>query len=542
VPFEPAERGTVAVIGGGPVGLTAANLLAEYGVRVTVLERNSTTSNDAKAISLDGESIRTIQIAGLADAVRAIVVPGTGTRYLGARGQQLFHAGGAAAFGYPVKNQFAQPELERLLLGAALARPEVSVRFDTEMTGLTEVDDGVAVTSNSAGRPTTDTYDYVLACDGGRSTARALLGIEMTGTSHDERWLVADVTNDPHRERYGMHHGDPGRPRVVIPGRGGRCRYEFRLRPGEAAPGGDVPFALVRSLVSPYRPLVPGEIERAVVYSFNSVVADRWRAGRVFLLGDAAHMMPPFAGQGLNSGIRDAVNLCWKIAAVDRGLAGDRLLDSYQTERRPHAEATVELSARLGRIVMTTDRRRAFVRDEAVRVLMWYPPARRYLTQMRYRPPSRIWSGFAVQEGNLPLLGAVLEQPKVLLGDGYSVDLLDNALGKGFAVLGVSVTSSDWQAAAALSKMLDARELDVCLGDRLPETRAGRTAIGDLDGHLERLLDRYQRSFVVVRPDRYVCAIVAPTDVGRVARALQYLLSGPEASAHAPHRAAGTRR
>jgi 3-(3-hydroxy-phenyl)propionate hydroxylase len=198
------------------------------------------------------------------------------------------------------------------------------------------------------------TARYAIGADGGRSTVRESLGITMTGRAYDEPWLVADTLGDPHRETYGMHLGIPERPTVIIPGKDGRCRYEFLLFPGEGVPGEQPGQELIAKLLAPYRGVSPGAVERAVIYKFNGLVADTWRAGNVFLAGDAAHMMPPFAGQGLNSGLRDVANLCWKLAEAVHGRLNDGALDSYQAERKPHATASVRLSEKLGRVVMTT--------------------------------------------------------------------------------------------------------------------------------------------------------------------------------------------
>ena len=526
VPSDEPPQTTMAVIGAGPVGLAAANLLASYGLNVQVFERNAATSDEAKAISLDGESIRALEIAGLADAVRRIVVPGTGTRYVGANGHDLFHSGAAVPnqFGYAVKNQFAQPELERVLLHGASARANVEVHFGQALTGLRQDADGVSLLfADNDGEPDRRVH-YVLGCDGGRSTVRGLLGISMTGRRHPDRWLVVDVLNDAHRERYGIHHADPARPRVVIPGRNGRCRYEFRLEPGECEIGNDVPFETVRDLLAPYRVVQPADIERSVCYTFSSLVADRWQSKRVFLLGDAVHMMPPFAGQGLNSGIRDAANLCWKLAAVVHGIAGAALLTTYEQERRAHAQATVDMSARLGSVVMTTHRRRAAVRDAAVRASMRLGVTRRYLNHSRYRPPVTLRTGFLVTDPSRPLVGSALEQPRVLLADGYSVCLLDAVLGEGFCILGVGVQESDWSEVAALASAVQARQVDVVVGDRLPESRDGRPAVSDVDGRLEAVLGGLAGSFVVVRPDRFVCATGSPQEMGDLTKQLEHLL------------------
>jgi 3-(3-hydroxy-phenyl)propionate hydroxylase len=514
----------VLIVGAGPVGLTVANLLAARDVPVVLVERNATTSDEAKAISLDDESLRTLQAADLAEAVLGIVVPGTGTRYYDRKGRPLFHARGPEPYrlGYTFKNQFAQPELERLLLQSLKGRDGVDVRFGTELVAVTDAADGAIARLRDTG--TGDLLDlpvsWVLGCDGGRSTVRELRGIDMTGTSHRDVWLVADTVGDDHDERYGMHLGRPDRPTVIVPGRDGRCRYEFRLRPGEGESGTKPDFATIQRLVAPYRSISPDQVERCTNYTFNAVVADRWRDGRCFLLGDAAHMMPPFAGQGLNSGVRDAANLAWKVAEVWHGRADDGLLDTYEAERRPHATAMVEFSERLGQVVMTVDPMRGRIRDAAVRALLLTPWGRRYLAEMRFRPRAVHRSGLVVRTGtgDEGLVGTQLPQPRVLVPPSLHPRLLDHVLGNGLALLGVDVRAADWdRVAVALPPMT---HVDVCLGERLPRPHGERQAIADADGRLEAALAGVRGRFVLVKPDRYIAAVFPAGQVRRVAAGL----------------------
>lgn len=507
----------VLIVGGGPVGLTAANLLAARGLPVIVIERNTTTSDEAKAISLDDESLRTLDGAGLVGQVLDIVVPGTGTRYHDRHGRALFHARGPESLrlGFPFKNQFAQPELERVLLRALAERPTATVQFGTELVDLDSRADRVVVSVRDTDRSQTRQIEasWVLGCDGGRSRVREQCGIEMTGTSHGEVWMVVDTVGDHHDERFGMHHGTPDRPTVIVPGRNGRCRYEFLLHPGEGERNTTPSFEAVRSLLRRHREIAPEQIERATNYTFNAVVADRWSDGRCLLLGDAAHMMPPFAGQGLNSGVRDVANLSWKLEQVWRGHSDPELLETYEQERRPHAEAMVRFSEQLGQVVMTTRRARALLRDVAVRTLLLHPAGRRMLTQMRFRPPSVHRTG-AVVQGHA-LAGRSLPQPRVLLAPALRLTMLDEVLGAGWAILGVDVPPAGWWRAEEVLRDMRAsiRQVEVVLGDRLPRGTDSRAAVADADGRLEAELAGAAGLLVLVRPDHYIAAAVPADDL-----------------------------
>lgn len=501
-----APRSDVVVVGAGPTGMTAAALLAARGVRVTVLEQHTTPSAEPKAISLDDESLRVFQTAGLDDAVMRVISPGTGTRYYDAGGAPAFQARAAVPYrhGFPFKNPFAQPDLERVLADALVADPSVDLRYGTRVTDVGQTHDGVTVGAESTDGAATFTATYVLGADGGRSVVRELLGVGMTGRSHSDVWLVVDTLGDAHTERYGMHHGDPARPHVIVPGLHGRCRYEFRLFDGEGLPGDEPDLALVRRLLAPYRDITPEQVERAVNYRFNAVDADRWRVGRAFLLGDAAHMMPPFAGQGLNSGVRDAANLAWKLADVVHGRAPDSVLDSYEAERRPHAEAVIRSSVRLGSVVMTTSERAARRRDRFVAGVLATEEGRTYLEEMRFRPVCRYTSGLVAS----PDAGTVVGQPLVFSMATHRALRLDDVLGDGWALLAVDAEPD--AAAAEVGRLVDAPLWHVPYDDTVPAGPAAEAALVDLDGRLSAELEPYRGRVVLLRPDRFVAATWEP--------------------------------
>ncbi|MGH3633171.1 MAG: bifunctional 3-(3-hydroxy-phenyl)propionate/3-hydroxycinnamic acid hydroxylase [Mycobacterium sp.] len=500
----------VAVCGAGPVGLTAAALLASRGVGVVVLEQHGSTSDEPKAISIDDEALRVFQQAGVVESVLPIVVPGIGTRYYDSDGSPLFHARGAWPFrlGYPFKNPFAQPDLERVLVEALRMRPGVELLFGTQVIAFDQTEDRVRVHARHGGGPLSVDAKYVFGCDGGRSPTRLLQGGTMTGRSHEEVWLVVDTIADTHTERFAMHHGDPRRPHVVVPGLDGRCRYEFRLFDGEGVPEVAPSFELIHRLVAPFRPVSRDHIVRAINYRFNAVVADKWMIGRSFLLGDAAHMMPPFAGQGLNSGIRDAANLSWKVADVIDGRLEPSVLSTYESERRPHALATVRLSERLGRVVMTTSERLAQRRDAFVRRAVATAEGRAYFEEMRYRPVQHFASGLVIAADSPDLVGVAIGQPLAFDTVSHRVDRLDDILGHGWVLLGVNVGEMDWPGTETVCNSLGAATAVVTTSDDLPRT--DRRVLIDVDGGLSREFSDHAGRFVLLRPDKFVAAAWFP--------------------------------
>jgi 3-(3-hydroxy-phenyl)propionate hydroxylase len=509
----------VLIVGAGPVGMTVASLLSAYGVSVLVVERRAGTSDDPKAISLDDESLRTYQLAGIADEVMKVIVPGTGTVYYDSNNVELFHGRAAVPLrmGYPFKNPFAQPDLEKTLRYALDRNKRVELWFDAEFIDLDQDDTGVTARVDVQGRVRDVRASFVLGADGGRSSVRTALGISMTGRSHDETWLVIDTTGDIRTERYGMHHGDPGRPHVIVPGLHGRCRYEFALEAGECEAGEAPSFELIQRLLSPYRTIDASQIERAVAYKFHGLSADRWRHGRVFLLGDAAHMMPPFAGQGLNSGIRDAVNLAWKIATAVRMPVGENFLASYERERKPNAEAVIRSSERLGRVVMTHNRRLAAFRDRTLRAALSTNDGRAFFEEMRWRPVAVYRDGLVVPSAVHPLTGAQIGQPLVFWFEEHRQVLLDELLLDGWSVVGVNVAPDQWaivrRTFAFLAPALVAVPLDDTVRDAPEDVR---TAI-DLDTRLYAELESARGCFVLLRPDRYVAAVAQTSELAAVA-------------------------
>lgn len=502
----------VVVIGGGPVGMTSALALAARGVRVTLIERRTTTSDDPKAISLDDESLRLYQSAGVVDRIMPIIVPGTGTRYFGDDGQPLFHARSAAPYrlGYPFKNSFAQPDLEHVLFGALTESRFVDTRFGTELREIGRNDErGVSVTVEGPSGPARIDARFLVGADGGRSAVRRHCEIPMLGRSFPDLWLVADTVGDTRHERYGMHHGDSSRPHVVIPGLGGRCRYEFRLFDGETDADAVPPFELIERLVGRYRPITPDEVERAVVYRFHALNAARWRDRSVFLAGDAAHMMPPFAGQGLNSGIRDAANLGWKLAEALHGTRSETFLDSYETERRPHADAVIRSSVLLGRVVMSVQPRVARYRDRILRDAMENPDRRAFFEEMRYRPPYRLTAGAVAAEDAGPLVGTQIGQPRAFHFGRRTVEPLDEILGDGWAVAGIGVAVGDILDAAAALASLAPRPVSIPLDDQLDQDPRVCEAI-DLDTRLYAEFSPACGRLLLLRPDRFVAASWRP--------------------------------
>lgn len=472
----------VAIIGYGPAGATLANLLGQYGLSVLVLERDADIYPLPRAIHFDGEVMRVFETAGLRREVEAISRPGLkGMYFNNAAGETLLIRAGTAArgpHGCATNHYFHQPELEVVLRDGLKRYPQVQVRTSHEVTSL---EDGaelatLQVKDLQSGNTQAVQARYVIGCDGARSMVRKAMGTKMVDLGLHQPWLVFDVrlkTDVPGLPDHTVQHCDPARPMTYCNVTGNRRRWEIMLMPG------DDPAQLVQpetlwKLVSKWVTPEQADIERAVIYTFHSVIAEGWRQGRLLLAGDAAHQTPPFLGQGMCAAIRDASNLAWKLEAVLRGRADDALLDTYESERSPHVHAFINLAVKLGDIIQTTDPQAARERDAKFKAGQ---------PEIFQFPAPRLGPG--IWQGQQAPVAQIFPQP--LLADGR---LLDAVLGLQFAVIGDQAVLNDvsddtrahWQAQGVV--VLPARDPEV-------QTWLTQQGVGA----------------VLLRPDRYILGV-----------------------------------
>lgn len=379
------ERFDVVVVGLGPVGATVANLLGAHGVRVLVVERDTAMNRSPRAIALDNEALRVLQRAGLAEgAFETVAIPFVQMR------SPLFGDYARAnttgqVDGHPKLVTFFQPQLEEALRARLARRPSIEVRTGVDVTRLHAGADGVVLELRSGHDTMRVEAPFVFGCDGACSIVRKAIGLELRGRTFAEDWLVVDVRGAPDPIDHIEFHCDPRRPAPHMPAPGGRQRWEFKLRRGEARAQMERP-EVVHELLRPWTRGAPVELERVAVYRFHARLAERFSVGRVFLAGDAAHLTPPFAGQGLGTGLRDAANLAWKIAAVVEQRASPAILDSYTIERRPHAAKTIELALLMGRMVMPGNLLAASVAHGLAYLLDRFPPTRSLFRELEIKP------------------------------------------------------------------------------------------------------------------------------------------------------------
>jgi len=493
----------VLVVGLGPVGAVAANLAGAAGLRTIVLDRDLEPYAKPRAIVFDAEIMRVFASMGLAEAIAAVTRPLGGSVYLGAdlKPIRTFRSPGPAhADASHPSNLFYQPQLEAILRDGLTRFPGVEVRLGLEVQSVRQEDGACSVTAaDRSGEAIEVEAPIVLACDGASSTVRRALGIGLDDIGFEERWLVVDtfirgpmrwpdshqIPDEVRDGRYSLMVCDPARPATLIPGVGEHRRWEYMLRPDETDEAVTEERWLRREIaawVDPY----DVEIVRSAVYRFRALVAHRWRDGGVFLLGDAAHQTPPFYGQGMCHGVRDAAQLFWKLGLVRAGAASDTLLDSYQVEREPHVRAIVTASVAAGAAVCKTDPEEARARDEEFRAIE-AARAGQAVAMTDVVPP--------IRAGVIDVVTGGGRFPEFVVNDAAGALLrLDALLGGRFAIVSRPASEGGAPTLPAAWVRLGGHRIEV----------GSPGALHDVDGRLAAWLRSMDATAAIVRPDRYV--------------------------------------
>lgn len=552
----------VVIAGLGPTGLVLSHMLGMRGHRVVVLEREPVFYGNARAVYTDDECMRIFQHLGVAERVQKdmlLETPVQLTRPDCTVMGQYFPLD--RPFGWPVINFFYQPYLETALTQELARYPNVEIRRGRELVCFEQDAGGVTVTheasrsfrfSDATDVKSERTGDadtqylrarYLVGADGGRSRVREQLGIKMTGKNFPEPWLVVDLKRKPGADAlrhlpYFNFIVDPEMPVVSCVQPDGFHRFEFMMMKGQTKEWLEQDDT-VRMLLSKYVDPNQFEVRRKLVYTFNALVADAWRKGRVFLAGDAAHMTPQFMGQGASSGVRDGFNLGWKLSAVLKGQSGDGLLDTYESERRDHAKAMIDASVMLKNVVSMTHPVGTALRDWALKGAQFIKPLREFMQNGGWKPAPVYtkgqYLGLPRRKGKGPE-GAISPQPEVRRIDGRRV-LLDEVLGTDYALVGLGVDPRDGLCAESRRSLesLGVRYVTLFAYGERPQglkgvtrsTAPGVVEVEDLDGRMTSWFEKagYKNGAIaILRPDKFTFGISTNANVDRhVAELLRQL-------------------
>lgn len=504
----------VLIVGAGPCGITLANLLGVYGLDATIIDRSTEVIDYPRGVGVDDESLRVFQATGLGETVHKDMIQNQALIWFDSQFNKLAEiAPSGQPFGWPRRNSFLQPMLETKLRAGLDRFDQIELLTGHELVDLAQDHDAVTAEIRDAeGNTEIVRAQYVVGADGGRSTVRGLIGATLEGTSLPARWLVVDIKNSTYHAPFSGNYISSERPFVSIDLPFGYRRFEFRLNADETPEEMSKPEAVERLIRTHFdwEGPMPG-IERARIYTHHSRVANKFKVGRVFLAGDAAHLQPPWFGQGMNSGIRDAANLAWKLAAVVGHGAHPQLLDTYEQERRGHAKALVELATTLGKVYGPRNKLGEKIRSYGFRAMRRIPVTRDYLLQMKFKPMPYYKDGVVLDPDPKGPVGRMFIQPDVELPDGSRVKF-DIAAGDWFTVVGINVdpVSALDEKSLAYWRSLGARFLRINrsrAGEHMLEASTETVVVDDVQaGFRDWSAGKKDRQIVIIRPDRYLAA------------------------------------
>lgn len=525
----------VLIVGAGPVGMTLANLLGRYGVSALVIDKAAAILTHPRAIALDNEALRILQLAGLGEqAFAKVAIPCVHMRSPYAGEFARINTAGCLD-GHPKLVNFYQPELEQALADALQHYPQIRLQRQTELLGFQQNATGVTAQLRGADQSEQSlSCRYLIGADGASSVVRQLLGLNFKGSTYGEDWLVVDALHVPQPIDRIEFICDPKRPvpHMVAPGQ--RERWEFMLHPGESREAMLQPDKL-RELLAPWVPAAQLELERSAVYRFHARVVERFQLGRVFLVGDAAHLTPPFVGQGLCAGLRDVANLGWKLAWVLQDRASPAILDSYDQERRPHAAAMIRLAKWMGRLVMPRNPLQAVLSHGLVRLLRLLPATRALLDDLKIKPQNRFRHGlFQPGKDHSRLQRGGHFAQALLRNDAGEIQLSDDVLGNKLCLVGFGIDPHSLLDSGELARWRAAGGhcVQICQRGQSLHRQPGQHVWEDISGAFVGELAPFAW-LAVVRPDRTLLHDGPATSASQLLDTSLNLLGSPQPHATA---------
>ncbi len=516
------------IVGLGPVGATLASLLGRHGVDTVVLDESREIVSLPRAISLDNDALRILQLAGVPEGAFPItVIP-----YVQMRSPiyGAYARGNTAGRldGHPKLVTFYQPDLEVALRAVLEGRETVCMESGVRVMEVRNEPHGVRVTAaRDDGNELCVEAKYAVGCDGASSFVRGAVGLDFQGETYAQDWLVVDQRNVAQPIDHVEFWCDPARPSPRMPAPGGRQRWEFMLRPGETREQMERE-SVARELMRPWTNGADVDIERLAVYRFHARIAKRFSVGRVFLAGDAAHVTPPFAGQGLVSGLRDAANLAWKLAWTLRGWASADILGSYDVERRAHAAATIDLARFMGRMIMPSNMPAAFAVHGVMRMIDLLPLTRRLFRDLEIKPKNAFSRGLFARRRLRGRLTPGSAFPQGVVREGERVLLSDDVLGTALCLVGFGVDPASGLAEPTKTRWLAAGGQLVHIHRRwqAPTAASCSRHCEDVDGAFVPRAAPVGWT-AAVRPDHTVMCEGPASDVTRVVQDALALLGAP---------------